>query len=50
MLRYDVSCYPSGPDGIPSNVFESGILANRGYKWKNKETAEITDRVYNFQV
>ena len=45
ILRYEISGYPSGPNGIPSEIFELGILANRGKKSKDKKTGKIIDTI-----
>lgn len=50
ILRYEVSGYPSGPNGIPSDIFKLGILAKRGKKSKDTETSEIKDTVYTESI
>ncbi|MBA7653284.1 hypothetical protein ES703_61131 [subsurface metagenome] len=50
ILRYEVSGYPSEPDGIPSDIYKLGILAKRGKISKDEETSEIEETVYTQSI
>lgn len=46
IFQYEVSGYPSGPNGMDMKVFRLAQRANRGYQTKDPKTAELKSFVY----
>ena len=46
VFKYESQGYPSVPDGVPFDIFVLAKKAERGFKFKDAKTGEITDLVY----
>lgn len=45
-MEYEASGYPSSPDGVPPDIWELALTANRGYSEKDQNTKEVKQYIY----
>lgn len=46
IMKYEVSGYPSSPDGVDPNVYALAVLAGRELQSKDEKTGVITKHIY----